>query len=186
MKEPDRLCWLYQGLLCSPLARWGDFNEILTTSKKFGGNNIIFNRTGSFWDCINKCNLLDLGFKGSKYTWTNKRYKHRRHLILERLDRCLANETWLHLFPETSVSHMARTHSDRCPLLVNILKTPLPLINLFGWNQCDAPTLILSILSETLSLTTNPSLKILGTLNSRLNTGIGPLLVTSSTKRLRS
>ncbi|KAK4708343.1 hypothetical protein R3W88_029268 [Solanum pinnatisectum] len=40
--------------------------------------------------------MIDLGFKGCKYTWTNKRYRNRSNLIFERLDRC----------------------SDHCPMLI--------------------------------------------------------------------
>lgn len=28
-----------------------------------------------FKNCVNRCQLLDLGFKGSKYTWSNLRKK---------------------------------------------------------------------------------------------------------------
>lgn len=68
-----------------------DFNEILRSSKQFGGNAINNTRANLFWDYINNSGLIDLGFKGSKFTWTNKRYRNRKSLILERLDRCLAN-----------------------------------------------------------------------------------------------
>ncbi|XP_075091723.1 uncharacterized protein LOC142171904 [Nicotiana tabacum] len=51
----------------------GDFNEVLKSKDKFGGNSISAIRANHFWNRINKCNLFDLGFKGSKYTWSNKR-----------------------------------------------------------------------------------------------------------------
>lgn len=63
----------------------GDFNEVLTANDKWGGRHVNNNRADIFWSCINNCNLFDLGFKGSKYTWSNKRT--RNDLILERLDR---------------------------------------------------------------------------------------------------
>ncbi|XP_070007321.1 uncharacterized protein LOC142165479 [Nicotiana tabacum] len=76
----------------------GDFNDVLTQDKKWGGRNISRNRTSRFWLCINYCNLIDLEFKGCRYTWSN--HRNRRHgLILERLDRCLVNEAWLELYP---------------------------------------------------------------------------------------
>lgn len=46
----------------------GDFNEILKSSEKIGGNNIIYSRSFHFWNCINSSGIIDLGFKGSKYT----------------------------------------------------------------------------------------------------------------------
>lgn len=69
-------------------------------------------------DCINYCNLVDLGYKGNKYTWTNKRKLGSN--ILEWLDRLLANYDWLNLFSETLVRHLPRTHSDHSPLLLTL------------------------------------------------------------------
>lgn len=42
---------------------------------------------------INCAGLLDLGFNGPIYTWSNRR--HEGLLIQERLDRVLANPAWL-------------------------------------------------------------------------------------------
>ncbi|XP_019224694.1 PREDICTED: uncharacterized protein LOC109206328 [Nicotiana attenuata] len=78
----------------------GDFNEVLKARDKFGGNPINLSRSNQFWNCINKYNLIDLGYKGSKYTWTNKRYSNCNTLILERIDRCFANEGWIKQYPE--------------------------------------------------------------------------------------
>ncbi|XP_019265527.1 PREDICTED: uncharacterized protein LOC109243087 [Nicotiana attenuata] len=102
----------------------GDFNEVLKARNKFGGNPINLSRSNLFWNCINECNLLDLGYKGSKYTWTNKRYSNKTSLILERIDRCFANEGWIEQYPEASVLHFPRTHSDHCPLQINMVGPP--------------------------------------------------------------
>lgn len=102
----------------------GNFNEILSSSEKFGGRVINLNRSNQFLNCLNYCNLIDLGFKGSRYTWTNN---HKcGSTILERLDRCLANFDWNVLFPNSLVTHLPRTHSDHCPLLLNLLGKPSP------------------------------------------------------------
>uniref|UniRef100_A0A2N9HJ77 Reverse transcriptase domain-containing protein n=1 Tax=Fagus sylvatica TaxID=28930 RepID=A0A2N9HJ77_FAGSY len=37
-----------------------------------------------------------------------------------RLDRVLANPDWSILFPEASVTHLTRTHSDHCPVLLTL------------------------------------------------------------------
>ncbi|XP_019246277.1 PREDICTED: uncharacterized protein LOC109225925 [Nicotiana attenuata] len=96
----------------------GDFNEVLKARDKFGGNPINPSRSNLFWDCLNECNLLDLGYKGNKFTWTNKRYKNKTSLILERIDRCFANESWTFQYLEATVIHLPRTHSDHCPIQV--------------------------------------------------------------------
>ncbi|XP_016540951.2 uncharacterized protein LOC107841591 [Capsicum annuum] len=46
----------------------GDFNEILSSFEKFGRNNFNSTRASHFWDCINQSNLIDLGFRESKFT----------------------------------------------------------------------------------------------------------------------
>lgn len=96
----------------------GDFNEIIHSSEKIGGWIINLNRSQFLLNCINYCNLLDLGFKDSRYTWTNK--QHHGFTILERLDRCLANYVWNVLFPGSLVTHLPRTHSNHFPLLLNL------------------------------------------------------------------
>lgn len=51
----------------------GDFNDILYSNEKFGSCALNNNREDLILNCFNYYNLIDLGFKGSKYTWTNKR-----------------------------------------------------------------------------------------------------------------
>ncbi|KAK4713764.1 hypothetical protein R3W88_019671 [Solanum pinnatisectum] len=69
--------------------------------KVWGGGGFINNTISNlFRKCLDQCRLLDLGFKGGKFTWTNKRYKNRQSLILERLDRCLANNSWTLRYPK--------------------------------------------------------------------------------------
>lgn len=65
----------------------GDFNEILIGEDKFGGRNINLYIAIEFKECINACNMLDLGFFGPKYTWSNLRQIS--NLILERKTNAL-------------------------------------------------------------------------------------------------
>lgn len=69
---------------------------------------------------FNYCNLIDLGLRGRKYTWTNKR--RMGAMILEMLDHIVANYEWLNLYPEAHVQHLSGTHSDHCPLLLTLHK----------------------------------------------------------------
>lgn len=50
----------------------GDFNEILKASKKLRGNSIKYARSALFWDQLNHYNIIDLIFRGSKFTWSNE------------------------------------------------------------------------------------------------------------------
>jgi hypothetical protein len=94
---------------------------MVSQDKKFGGNPICRTRVRAYMDCMDYCHLLNLGFSGPKFTWTNMRGV--ADLIQERIDRAWATSTWKLLFPKASVHHLARLNSDHCPLL---LKLDLP------------------------------------------------------------
>lgn len=96
----------------------GDFNEVLSGDEKFGGNSINLNRALEFKECLDDYNMLDLGFTGPKYTWTNSRPI--TDLILERIDRCLANPSWRTLYSDATVTHLPRIWSDHFPVLLEL------------------------------------------------------------------
>ncbi|XP_019248490.1 PREDICTED: uncharacterized protein LOC109227751 [Nicotiana attenuata] len=54
------------------------FNVIWDEEEKFGGLTVSLNEIGDFRHCINTCNLTDLGFKGSIFTWWNGRAEEDR------------------------------------------------------------------------------------------------------------
>ena len=72
--------------------------------------NINLNRAIEFKECIDFSNLLDLGFSGPNFTWSNRRQI--AGLILERLDRCFANPSWHMLYSEVLVTHLPRVSLD--------------------------------------------------------------------------
>ncbi|KAK9983152.1 hypothetical protein SO802_032677 [Lithocarpus litseifolius] len=96
----------------------GDFNDVTKEEEKKGGNGICRRRVYEYTDCMDFCNLLDLGFSGSIFTWTNKR--DISGLIQQRLDRVWANSDWKASFPEAMVRHLARINSDHFPLLLSL------------------------------------------------------------------
>jgi hypothetical protein len=86
----------------------GDFNSILSAAEKSGGRKFGSASHGNFFDFVHSNALVDLGFVRNKYTWSNHRTG--RDNIRERLDRGLANQNWVHLFPNALVNHLtART-----------------------------------------------------------------------------
>lgn len=78
----------------------GDFNKVLCTFEKLGGNCINNDKTKLFWNRLQQYNLVDLGYMGSKFTLTNKRYKNCIYLIFEKLDRCVTNDSYIKRFPD--------------------------------------------------------------------------------------
>lgn len=49
----------------------GDFNEIVSETEKVGGNSILASHNKDFKRFLSNAGLVDLGFKGPAYTWTN-------------------------------------------------------------------------------------------------------------------
>ena len=96
-----------------------DFNEPLTEEDKFGGRVVSVNRLLLFKDCLDKCNMIDIGFSGPRFTWTNRR--EFQALIQERIDRVFVNPTWCVLYPVARVVHLTQCHFDHCPILLEML-----------------------------------------------------------------
>ena len=64
---------------------------------------------------VDKCELVDLGYVGHKFTWRGKRLGG---VVLERLDRAFANTSWLEQNLVTRVQHF-RAHSfDHNPITI--------------------------------------------------------------------
>lgn len=99
-------------LHCSPWIIARDFNEFLADNNKFGGRAMNANRSLLFKDCLDSCNMVNLGFSGPRFTWSNRRGV--RSLIQERLDKFFVNSDWCTLYLNAKVSHLTRVHSDHC------------------------------------------------------------------------
>ena len=96
----------------------GDFNEPLTGEDKFGGRLVSVSGSLLFKECLDKCSMIDIGFTGAQFTWTNKRPLH--GLIQERIDRFFVNPSQCLLFLDAKVVHLTRCHSDHCPVLLDM------------------------------------------------------------------
>ena len=101
----------------------GDFNDVVFGDDKMEGNGVCKRRVEEYTSCMNLYNLIDLGFMGPKFTWTNKR--DLLGLIQGRLDRVWANPGWKSCFPEALVKHLVRINSNHCPLLLALDNPPI-------------------------------------------------------------
>ncbi|XP_042966793.1 uncharacterized protein LOC122300311 [Carya illinoinensis] len=112
-------------LLCSlkppVLTPWcvaGDFNELVSQSEKFGGRQRGEAQMCRFREALEVNDLCDLGYKGDKFTWSN------RHIddtfTKERLDRCVANSSWREIFNHVWVETLPARSSDHKPLVVGL------------------------------------------------------------------
>ncbi|XP_075663215.1 uncharacterized protein LOC142632755 [Castanea sativa] len=93
-----------------------DFNEVLVDGDKFGGRAINSNRSLLFKECLDYCNMIDMGFTEPRFTWTNK--CNINALVQERIDHFFANLNWHAAHPDARVTHLTRCVSDHCPVLL--------------------------------------------------------------------
>jgi len=109
LKNQSSLPWL-----CA-----GDFNEVLAASEQFGGLIRPERQMDGFRTAVSDCGFVDLGFIGLPYTWDNRQQGDRN--VKVRLDRGLANASFLDLFREVKVWHIQTTESDHCCLILECL-----------------------------------------------------------------
>ncbi|GAU19905.1 hypothetical protein TSUD_95100 [Trifolium subterraneum] len=95
---------------------FGDFNLILNTSEKQGGRDTHYNSYRLFNNTLTNCDLLDLGYHGDKFTWTNNQ-ENDNH-IKDRLDRFCASPSWISKFPRCTNYHLLNYSSDHNPILL--------------------------------------------------------------------
>ncbi|EOY20524.1 Retrotransposon, unclassified-like protein [Theobroma cacao] len=128
--------WTYLRSLSSdmegPWLAGGDFNSIFSRYERLYGATLHHVSIEDFANTLLDCGLLDAGFEGNSFTWTNDH-------MLQRLDRVLYNREWAELFSSTKVQHLARDRSDHYPLLINYSMTsqrgPLAFYFLYAWTK---------------------------------------------------
>jgi exonuclease III len=89
----------------------GDFNELYSAADKNLGT--LSGRFGGLKQWVDHHALIDLGFFGSCYTWSNNRIK-------ERLDRAFCTCDWRLRLPEAFIRHLPKMKSDHCPILLQL------------------------------------------------------------------
>lgn len=63
--------------------------------------------------------MVDLGYQGSQFMWTNSRAG--RFKVMERLDCVWASVAWHRMFEHAEVHHLTRSHSDHHPILLKLV-----------------------------------------------------------------
>uniref|UniRef100_A0A803PYN2 Uncharacterized protein n=1 Tax=Cannabis sativa TaxID=3483 RepID=A0A803PYN2_CANSA len=107
----------------APLLPWmviGDFNEILYSHNKQGGNLRSANQMDEFRSVLDSCQLNELPFNGDPFTWIKGR--HNVDTIKERLDCCFTNNSWTSHFQPLVTSHLDYFSSDHRAIAVNIIE----------------------------------------------------------------
>jgi hypothetical protein len=115
----------------------GDFNEVLVQDEHYGSTDRSEVQMELFRNYLDECNLIDLGFCGPKFTWSNR--QDAQCNIRVRLDRAVANNSFSELFPENSVENIITTSSDhfaiRISLLSDLLQSARPPVQQGFWYE---------------------------------------------------
>ncbi|XP_070041197.1 uncharacterized protein [Nicotiana tomentosiformis] len=77
-------------------------------------------RSFDFINCMDNCEVTDLGFVGPRFTWCNNQKPRKK--IWKRLDRVFINDQWTQLFQNNIVMHLVRKGYDHIPLLITYQK----------------------------------------------------------------
>ena len=76
-----------------------------------------------FCEILDECGFADLGFSGQKFTWCKRLASG--VMVWERLDRVVANQEWISMFPGYSVTHLNTVFSDHKPLSIHMEGLPI-------------------------------------------------------------
>ncbi|XP_075675032.1 uncharacterized protein LOC142644270 [Castanea sativa] len=90
----------------------------LGQDEKLGGVRRPYNQMQQFREVIDEYGFMDLGFEGSKFTWS-KQFENGAS-IWERLDRCLVNNRWFLKFGGSKVYHLSCNSLDHIPILISL------------------------------------------------------------------
>lgn len=107
-----RHCKIFWG----QLVMYGEFNSVLYQEYKKGGKPVVRSSKGVLNEGLDENGLLDVGFAGNPYTWTNKRSGWANSK--ERIDRAFANQQWVMLFPRAVVKHLPLLASNHAPIVL--------------------------------------------------------------------
>ncbi|CAM8950433.1 unnamed protein product [Rhodiola kirilowii] len=112
---------------------FGDFNEVLKSSEVWRCTPQKRRGIEQFRKVISDCFLMDIGYYGYKFTFSNKRQGVEEYR--SRLDRALANRKWLQDFPDAAVEHIPTYSSDHMALFLKLDKRQRHLTNIFRFER---------------------------------------------------
>lgn len=102
-----------------PWLLMGDFNQIMLASEHYSLTPAVLPLRGmaDFGDCLEENELRDIPSRGVFYTWSNH---NPDNPTLRKLDRALANESWLEAFPSSLAIFDSPGDSDHSPCLITL------------------------------------------------------------------
>uniref|UniRef100_A0A803PSW2 Endonuclease/exonuclease/phosphatase domain-containing protein n=1 Tax=Cannabis sativa TaxID=3483 RepID=A0A803PSW2_CANSA len=100
-----------------PWILMGYFNEIMNGDERIGRRAQCI-PSQRLQDCMENCNMADLKYSGSFYTWNNKQQPEER--IFSKIDRAMVNSHWINAFPCSEAVFLPELSFDHSPILVTI------------------------------------------------------------------
>lgn len=95
----------------------GDMNDIVSNSEKWGGNQRSEGRLQDFRSFINDNELVDIGYEGKPWTWSNNWGNEGE--VKERIDRILGTKDWVEKMGKAKCLHVDTEASDHCMLVLD-------------------------------------------------------------------
>ena len=111
------------GCLNVPWIVLGDFNTVPYTNEKVGGRQLSKSQLQSFNDYINTATLTDMKSVDNWLSWSNQGAANRK--IMARLNRCLINQEWLIVYPDSLLEYDALLFSDHSLMYIHADKATL-------------------------------------------------------------
>lgn len=100
-QELRKKLWEFISSICSlysdPMIVCGDFNSVLLATDRLNGGAVTEAEIKDFDQCIQSNCLYQVPTVGADFTWCNN--QEGQDIIIYRIDRCLANQSWLSSFP---------------------------------------------------------------------------------------
>ena len=94
----------------------GDMKNLLEESDKRGNVGHPAWLFRGFKEAVIDCGLMDIPLEGYPFTW--ERGKRTPPWVEEKLDRCLAFDAWLNLFPQVKLLNLIAPVSGHLPILL--------------------------------------------------------------------
>ncbi|KAL2923459.1 hypothetical protein RDABS01_014950 [Bienertia sinuspersici] len=103
--------------MTGPWLLMGDFNCVINLEERLG-SAVRVSEMDPPRRCFELCGLQDIPYSGHFYTWTNKQLAQDR--VFSKLDRLLANETWMDKYDTGNAVFLTEGCSDHCPMVIRM------------------------------------------------------------------
>ncbi|XP_056685778.1 uncharacterized protein [Spinacia oleracea] len=105
------------GNMNKPWVVMGDFNCVLNVEERIGAP-VRHQSMVDFRNCVTCCGLEDVNSAGHFFTWNNKQEGDNR--VFSKIDRVMANDMWMQLFPSAEAGFLSEGLFDHCPMGLSV------------------------------------------------------------------